>query len=417
MMKKLHFTGIGGAGMAPLAELSLANGFTVSGSDMENSAKCHRLHSLGAKISIGHRQENLPEDAAMLIYSSAVPENNPERVKARALNIPELRRGEYLAHLAANYRRVVAVTGTHGKSSITALLAKILQHCGKEPGFMIGAEVAGMANCAAGNGDIFVTEADESDGTHTKLKNFLAVIPNIEDDHEWSLGGKEVLENNFRLTAKNSQQIIFYASENCDRLLKDHPQAVRLSDMPGKLGGLRGFQAANAYIAIQTAVLLGCDEKSATDAAMEYPQVARRMTIHCDRPGLTVIEDYAHHPTEVRAAIELLRATYRGCHLRILFQPHRFARLEKYFAEFVTELSNADSIYIAPVFAAWSESGKVDSAMLAKAVNGIAVSGSFEHWAEEVVKDLPPDTVIAILGAGDINKVIPLLVRQFADKR
>ncbi|MBR7121231.1 MAG: hypothetical protein IKC94_03185 [Lentisphaeria bacterium] len=409
MMKKLHFTGIGGAGMAPLAELSLAWNCSVSGSDMEDSAKCRRLRGLGAKIFSGHRAENLPDDADLLIYSSAVPENNPERIKARQLGIAELRRGEYLARLASGCRPVVSVTGTHGKSSISALLAAILLKCGKNPGFMVGAEIAGMPSCAAGDGDIFVTEADESDGTHTALKNFLAVIPNIEDDHEWSLGGREILENNFRRTAANSSQILYYASGNCDRLLGDHPRQLRLPEIPAVFGKLRGFQAANAFIAVQAAVLLGCDEKSATAAAMDYPQVARRMSVYKDQPGLTVIEDYAHHPTEVRAALELLRQTYGSRHLRILFQPHRFARLEKYFTGFIQELGKADSIYIAPVFAAWSESGKIDADMLAQAVRGKALHGSFADWAAEVKRDLPENSVIAVLGAGDVNKVLPFL--------
>ena len=191
--------------------------------------------------------------------------------------------------------------------------------------------------------------------------------------------------------------------------MNGHPDAVRLPEIPEKFGDLHGFQAANAYIAVQAAVILGCDEKAATLAAMDYPQVSRRMTVHKDLPGLTVIEDYAHHPTEVKEALNLLRINYAGRHLRVLFQPHRFARLEKYFDQFAVELSKADSVYIAPVFAAWSESGRVDSAMLARSVGGTAVSGSFENWSLEVKKDLPDDCVIAVLGAGDINKVLPFL--------
>ena len=411
-MKKLHFTGIGGAGMAPLAQLSLARGMAVSGSDAGENEKCRSLRDSGAAVYTGHDRDFLPDDAEMLIYSSAIPADNPERCKAAELGIRELRRGEYLAELASGYRRCTAVTGTHGKSSISAALSSILLACGKDPGFMIGAQVAGLPSCAAGNGDIFVTEADESDGTHALLKNFLAVIPNIEDDHEWSLGGREVLENNFRQVAANSENIIYYASAKCDQLLGEHPNAVRLTEVPENFAGLHGFQAANAYIAYRAAILLGCDPEEAERAAGNYPQVARRMTVHFAGKSLTVIEDYAHHPTEVAAAVEFLRKNYPGRHLRILFQPHRFARLEKYFDEFVRVLKKADSVVVAPVFAAWSESGKVDHRQLAAAVGGISADGDYRQWAQTALQELPSPGVIAVLGAGDIDQVIPLLCQK-----
>ena len=304
---KLHFTGIGGAGMAPLAELSLARGFRVSGSDESDSPKCRHLAALGAEISIGHRAENLPVDAGLLVYSSAVPEDNCERLAARRLGIREVRRGGYLAEFAARYRRCVSVTGSHGKSSITAAVVRILRRCGMDPGFMIGAEVRDMPCCAAGDGDIFVTEADESDGTHTLLENFLAVIPNVEDDHEWSLGGREALERNFRTVAAKSLRVLYFASAKCDELFAAHPGAVRLPAAPESFAGLYGFQAANAFIAARAAVILGCGENAAAAAAADYPGVARRMTLQLQTEKLTVIEDYAHHPTELRAALSFLR--------------------------------------------------------------------------------------------------------------
>ena len=406
-MKKLHFTGIGGAGMAPLAELSAAKGFPVSGSDEHDSPKCRHLASLGINVVIGHNAENLPPDAGMLIYSSAVPESNCERMRATQLNIPQLRRGNYLALFSSSYRRCVSVTGTHGKSSITSSLVSILRKCGKNPGFMIGAEIAGLPVSSVGDGDIFVTEADESDGTHTLMKNFLAVIPNVEDDHEWSLGGKDVLEANFRTVAANSEYLLYYASAECDRLFNDHPRAIRLPEIPGEFAGLSGFQAANAYIAAQAAVLLGCEENTAMNAAADYPQVARRMNVVKENSQYTLIEDYAHHPTEVRAALDFLRKRYPGKHLRVLFQPHRYARLEKYFDQFAAVLKEADSLFIAPVFAAWSESGPVNSESLANAANGTAVNGNYADWAEICLQKLPPDSVIAVLGAGDIDQTLP----------
>ncbi len=408
-MSTIHFTGIGGAGMAPLAELTLARNTAVSGSDLELNEKCRRLSDLGARIHAGHAAENLPDDCTLLVYSSAVEPDNCERVRAAALGIPQMRRGEYLAHIAAGFRRCAAISGTHGKSSITALLVSILRACGKDPGFMIGASVQGLPCCSAGDGDIFVTEADESDGTHTLLQNFLAVIPNVEDDHAWSVGGVAALEKNFRTVAANSANVLFYDSGKSVRLFSDFSHAVKLPQAPENFAGLAGFQAVNAFIAWRAAVLLGCDPETAERAAGNYPQVARRMCVHYSADGLTVVEDYAHHPTEVRCALELLRRKYPDTHLQVVFQPHRYARLERYFDEFAAVLREFDSAFILPVFAAWSESGRCDSAMLAAACGGKALDGSWQDAAAKVVSELPRPGVVAVLGAGDCDKILPFL--------
>ncbi len=395
--------------MAPLAELTLARNIPVSGSDLAFNDKCRRLSSLGAGIYAGHAAENVPDDCTLLVYSSAVDARNCERRRAAAMGIPQMRRGEYLAHIAAGFRRCVAVSGSHGKSSITALLVSILRECGKNPGFMIGASVDGLPCCSAGDGDIFVTEADESDGTHTLLKNFLAVIPNVEDDHAWSVGGVAALEQNFRTVAERSKNLLYYDSGRCETLFRDFPHACKLPHTPENFAGLAGFQAVNAFIACRAAVLLGCDPVAAERAAANYPQVARRMCVHYSADALTVVEDYAHHPTEVRCAVELLRRKYPDCHLRIVFQPHRYARLERYFDDFAAVMLLADSCFILPVFAAWSESGKYDSLMLAEACNGIALAGNWQSDADIVKWNMPRPGVIALLGAGDCEKLLPYL--------
>lgn len=406
----LHFIGIGGAGMAPLAELACRKGHKVTGSDNELNSKCRHLIELGIKITPYHCAENISEKCDLVIFSSAIAPDNCERLAAEKLHIKTLRRGEFLAEFTSSYKRCAAVSGTHGKSSITSLLVSILRKCGKNPGFMIGAEVSALPSCDIGDGDIFITEADESDGTHTKLKNFLGIVPNVEDDHSWSVGGTEALEKNFCTFAGNSENLIYYSSEKTDRLFEKHPKQLKLDKAPENFAGLYGFQAENAFLAYQAALLLGCDQKSAEKAAANYPQVARRMRVICENEKFTLIEDYAHHPTEVRAAITLLHHKYKNRHLRILFQPHRYARLEKYFDQFVETLSEADSCFVTPVFAAWSESGKVDSALLAEKIsNGHYCSGSWEEIAEKTLQDLPQKSIIAVLGAGDIEKVLKCL--------
>ena len=411
---KVHFTGIGGAGMAPLAELLLQRGVEVSGSDIEFNSKCAALQDAGARIFTGHREENVDTAVETLVFTSAAAEDNPELSIARRRGVKCLRRGEYLAEFAKYYRRVISVSGTHGKSSISALISAILSACGKEPGFMIGAQVAGMPSCSNGrNDDLFVTEADESDGTHTALKNFIGVVPNVEDDHSWSLGGKDVLEKNFRTFAANSEILLYYASAECDKLFADHPNAVRLEKMPEEFAGLRGFQAANSFIAYQAALLAGCDEASALAAAGNYPQVKRRMTVHGISERAVIIEDYAHHPTEVEKSLELLRLNYPGKHLTVIFQPHRYARLERYFDGFAAALSKADKLVVVPVFAAWCETGSVGGAELAEKAGGIYIPGSWEDIAQAVVSGVPQENaVVAVLGAGDVEKVIAPLVQK-----
>ena len=407
-MKKVHFVGIGGAGMAPLAQLLLARKVAVSGSDIEYNRKCQELSQRGAVIFTGHDAANLADDVDTVVYTSAAAADNPELAEARRRQLPCFRRGEFLAEYAKNYRRVIAVSGTHGKSSISALIASILCKCGKNPGFMIGAQVADMPSCDNGIGDdLFVTEADESDGTHTALKNFIGVVPNVEDDHVWSLGGREVLEKNFRTFAANSEILIYYASELCDRLFADHPHAIRLAAMPDEFSGLHGFQAANAFIAVQAAVLAGCDEASAALAAADYPQVKRRMTVHFSDERHTLIEDYAHHPTEVARSIEFLRLNYPGQPLLVVFQPHRYARLERYFEDFAQVLPTADQVVVVPVFAAWCESGKVGGRELAAAIKGKYIEASWPEIAEEIFRMVPASGgVVAVLGAGDVENVI-----------
>ena len=406
----LHFIGIGGAGMAPLAELAFRRGHQITGSDNELNSKCRHLIELGIRITPYHCAENISEKCDMVIFSSAVSPDNCERIAAEKMHIRTLRRGDFLAEFASSYKRCVAVSGTHGKSSITALLVSVLRSCGKNPGFMIGAEVANLPSCAPGDGDIFVTEADESDGTHTKLKNFLGIVPNLEDDHSWSVGGTEILEKNFCTFAENSEKLLYYSSEKTDRLFKNHPDQIKFTGFPENFAGLYGFQAENAFLAYNASLMLGCKAASAEKASADYPQVARRMRVVSSDEKLTVIEDYAHHPTEVQSALNFLRHRYPQKHLRILFQPHRYARLEKYFDRFAGVLSEADSCLVVPVFAAWSESGKVNSSMLAEKIkNGSYCSGSWQEIAAETMKNIPEQAVIAVLGAGDIEKVLHYL--------
>ena len=412
-MKRVHFVGAGGAGMAPLAALFCSSGVSVSGSDNEENPKVRMLRELGADIAVGHNADNLPDNAELLVYSSAVGADNPERAKAQKLGIPQLCRGAALAAFTGSYRRVVAVSGAHGKSSITALISHILDECGFSPGYMIGADVPGKKSFSSGNGDIFVTEADESDGTHTLLKPFIGVIPNYDPDHAWSVGGEKALEHNFTCFAGNCCKVICYSGSKVNEFCCGHKD-VEYIELPSEdffFAGFYGYEAVNAFIAVRCCEALGCSHENAVAAAATFAGIARRMTGRFESESITVIEDYAHHPTEIRNSIALLRRKYPEHHLRIVFQPHRYARLEKFFDGFAAELAKADSLFVTPVFAAWSETGSVGAADLAREAGGISVSDDWQETARLSVV-LPDDgrkLLIAVLGAGDINRIFPYL--------
>ncbi|MFA7231925.1 MAG: Mur ligase domain-containing protein [Victivallaceae bacterium] len=419
-----HFIGIGGAGMAPLAAILLERGCKVSGSDLEMNSKTDVLSSNGAVIFTGHAARNIPDVPALtVVYSSAVTSTNSELAEAVSRGIPCFRRGEFLARLMKFYRHPVAISGSHGKTSVTAMLAFILRQCGINCGFMVGGKVNRFPSSAAGDGDIFVTEVDESDGTHALVAPWLCLISNVEDDHSWSVGGEEQLFKNFSRLAGQSEQLIYVRDINSSRLFAGHPKSVRLepenilmedyfscwTDSARKK--FAGFQRLNAALACAAAEKLGIERHQAEQALMDFPGVARRMTIHFDSPNLTVVEDYAHHPTELAHALAALRLSLPKHHLRVVFQPHRYARLKKYIDGFAVELAKADSVFVVPVFAAWTETGEVNSAMLTTKIGGKAsyLDGGWDVMPPVIMAEPENDSrplLLAIIGAGDIELLV-----------
>jgi UDP-N-acetylmuramate--alanine ligase len=419
-----HFIGIGGAGMAPIAGILLERGKNISGSDLQKNSLTRHLSRQGAHIHIGHDARNVPDNTRMVVYSSAVNPDNPEMLKAAQLNIPALRRGAILGQLATEYRRPTAISGSHGKTTVTAMLVHILLHCEISCGYMIGGKLTdNTPSAAAGNNDIFITEVDESDGTHTLIEPFLGLIPNIEDDHSWSVGGNDQLYNNFATFGRQSKTLITLDSKLTRKLFANHPNCRFLKDnhfanvdvLPGLQPELfqewGDYQLFNAALAVEGAVKLGADRHNASTALNSFRGVARRMTIHHASTDYVLIEDYAHHPTEVRAAISALRKRYPEYHLRIVFQPHRYARLDKYFNAFTCELSKADSIYIAPVFAAWTETAPRGSTDLTAAIPGAkCIAPPWSKSRSELLKPVDKPLLLAIFGAGDIDQLIPELI-------
>ena len=414
--RSVHVIGCCGAGCAPLARILLEKGFRVSGSDLLDNAAAAALRRHGAQIApAGHRLENLPaeNDGLLVVRTSAAGPDNPEVAEALRRGLPVLRRGEALAVTADSYARPVAVSGSHGKTSVSAMLSWLLRELGANPGYMIGGSVTGWESAgAAGDGDLFVTEADESDGTHALLHPHLGIVTNVEDDHAWSLGGFEALERNFKTFADQSETLLYCASEETDRLFETHPHAIRLdlAELSGDfLPGFGHFQRLDGMIAVKAAALLGFDPAAAEKTLRNFPGVERRLSVRWNGSA-TVIEDYAHHPTELRESIRSLREIYPGRRLVAIFQPHRYARLERYFDEFTVELKKADRVFVTPVFAAWTGNGKYTSDDLAAAVGGTSLAGSWDDMGARVGIELKAGDVAAIIGAGDLPKILPSLV-------
>lgn len=414
----VHFVGIGGVGMSGLATILQDLGVWVSGSDAAESAATRRLRTRGARIAFGHSADHVPPNTDLLVFSSAVSAENPERQMAEARGIRTVRRGEFLAELARLFPTVIAIAGSHGKTTTTAMLAHIFRKNHRKPGFLIGGEVPGWSSPAsAGNGKILITEVDESDGTQAFISSSIAAILNIEDDHAWSVGGQDALENCFQTFAHNAGEVIAWASDETRRVLQSMestavidersiPDNLQLS-IPGK------HNRINGAMAIELATRGGIDREAAIQALKTFPGVGRRMTVHYTSPDTRriIIEDYAHHPTELRMTLEGLRATYAGHRLHVIFQPHRFERIKRYGKQFSQLLSTADAVTIYDTFAAWVNDAESASARQI-AIDIQHARTTFHEGNPEVLADALMEsaktekTVFAIIGAGDVCKVI-----------
>ena len=421
--------------MAPLAEIFLERGYRISGSDLVSNAKTRHLAQCGCKIHIGHNAGNILPETNLAVFSSAVTPDNPEYRECVCRGIPLLRRGELLGKLGKLYQTTFAVSGAHGKSSISALLARMLSDAFPGTGFMIGAQLQdGSAPARSGDGSFFVTEVDESDGTHTAFTATCAIIPNLDDDHAWSVGGVDTLHRNFRQFANQAEHLIYFESPLADKLFSSHTSTTRLDkEQTNKLlralgvdAFLHGFHRTNAALAATAALYAGVPVESIAESIRNFRGVDRRMTIRYSHGSQVVIEDYAHHPVELRASLELLHETYPHAKLTVLFQPHRYARLERYFEDFAAILRNGcDRVFLLPVFAAWTENGPIGSKELVNAIGSKAellppdypyvakrllqTAESPEHNQRQTDPSPAVKDVIAVIGAGDLDQVFAFL--------
>ncbi|NLF60881.1 MAG: hypothetical protein GX574_06975 [Lentisphaerae bacterium] len=421
-MAHIHFTGIGGVGMAGLAHIAADLGEKVTGSDAAESVMLSGLRSRGLEVT-AHHVDTLPGQPELLVYSSAVPEHNSERRCAARLGIPEMRRGDYLSTLGQRFARTVAVAGSHGKTTTAAMIAHICREAGLEPGYLVGGAVNGWErSAAAGNGRLLITEVDESDGTQAGFQADIAVVLNVDDDHCWSLGGVEKLEACFVEFGRRAALVVTWRTPTTERLFGDHQpvlfvdEALALSEgAPPQPGP---HNRVNGAVAVAVAERLGVSRPAALAALRSFPGVSRRMSErHRSADGrLVIVEDYAHHPAELKAAMAALREGYPQRRLLILFQPHRFERVKRYGATFAELLSGADRAWVVAPFAAWRQDQELaDPQEIVRQMRPEAAAGYLANDPDAIAAAVMPEmrgreaSVLAVIGAGDICKAIPAL--------
>jgi UDP-N-acetylmuramate--alanine ligase len=437
--RRLHFVGIGGAGMSGLALVCHERGAAVTGSDRADSSYMERLRGAGLEPTVGHDAANLPDgDGAEVILSTAIGEDNPELSAARERGLVVRRRGELLAELCAE-KRLIAIAGTHGKTTTTAMLAWALREIGTDPAFFIGGEVSGLgparaaANAGWGGGEWVIAEADESDASFLDLRPEIAVITNIEMDHHSRWGSVAELRGAFAQFVANAGGVVLPAGEEArlEPLIgaEREPRAEFDAASPGpaelSLAAPGHHNVLNARAALAAAELAGFDSGSVAGALDRFPGVLRRLELKGERAGATIYDDYAHHPTEVRAALETLREM-EPARLVVAFQPHLYSRTKALAEQFGTALALADEVVVLDVYAAREEplgdlagvSGLDVARAAADRMGGRRVlwAPTLEQACAALEPRLEPGATLVTVGAGDVFEVGEALIGNGAGR-
>ena len=440
--RRLHFVGVGGAGMSGIAELSVRLGFAVSGCDLRQSSVTTRLAAMGVKVAIGHDPEHINRDLSAVVFSSAVNDSSPELIAARQIGVPLIPRAEMLGELLRLARFGIAIAGAHGKTTTTSFAAAILEAAGLDPTVAVGGNLRSSGtNVRLGSGEVMVAEADESDASFLLLLPTVALVTNIDAEHLDHYGTTERLREAFLsfvnrvpfygfavlgidspyvrgLLGKMRKRAVTYgAASDADFRAVDieiHGLCTEFAvlERGRRLGmvnmPLPGMHVAlNALGAIALAREMGIGFDLAAEALARFPGITRRFELKGEAQGRLVLDDYAHHPAEIRATLAAARAAF-GRRLVVVFQPHRYTRLRDLFQDFVGAFELADRLYLMDVYAAGEQpivginSRALYDALTqrghppARYLNG-AADGADEVAAESAAGDL-----IVTLGAGDV---------------
>jgi UDP-N-acetylmuramate--alanine ligase len=451
--KRVHFIGIGGAGMSGLARIALSHGIIVSGSDAKDSSVVTALSALGATVSTSHRGENV-DGSDLVIYSNAISESNSERLRAQELKLPILTRAGALSVLMSESKSV-AVAGTHGKTTTSSMLAVALQACGADPSFAIGGTItASGSNAHRGTGEIFVAEADESDGSFIEYHPFAAIVTNVEHDHVDFFETAESVAQAFRDFAATIQdggfltycaddagaialakgltsvEVISYGVNESADLHMDQIELLTMGSRAraiwkGKSVGHIELQVPghhnllNAAGVLATALKLGFPPAELLTGLGNFRGTGRRFEVKGTVHGIRVIDDYGHHPTEIHVTLEAARRYADAGRLIVIFQPHRYSRTKAFAERFAAELNAADRAIVLEVYAASEKPIEgVNSKIITSKMSKGEYIPNFVEVTDSVIADAQPGDVIMTLGAGDVSSLAPIIVegltRRFA---
>jgi UDP-N-acetylmuramate--alanine ligase len=456
-IRTVHFVGIGGIGMCGLAELLHNQNVRVTGSDLRDGPTVERLRSLGVPVLVGHEPQHVG-GADVLVYSSAVQPGNPELVEAERRKIPVIPRAEMLAEVM-RLKDGIAVAGTHGKTTTTSLVAHVLGAAGLDPTAVIGGRVLGSGSdptgARLGRGDLLVAEADESDGSFLRLAPIIAVVTNIDPEHLEHYGSFDALQEAFvsfanrvpfwglavlcldhpgvqAILPRMTRRITTYGfAAQADLVASDlevqglgmrfdvRLRGKHLGRVSVRLPGRHNVQNAMATLAV--ALELDVPFPVAAEALESFVGIERRFEVRGEASGVRVVDDYGHHPAEIRATLAAARALHPG-RLVVVFQPHRYSRTRELFEEFTTSFNDADRLLVTEIYPAGED--KIPGIDARQLVDAIRAHGhrhaSLVAELDDVVQRLPRELeagdLVITLGAGSISSVGPRLLDALAEE-
>ncbi|MEL6344894.1 MAG: UDP-N-acetylmuramate--L-alanine ligase [Myxococcota bacterium] len=460
-IQRIHFVGIGGTGMSGIAEVLLTMGYTVTGSDMRGSATVERLRGLGGVIDIGHQADQI-DGADVVVKSTAVPNSNIEIAAASARGIPVIPRAEMLAELM-RVKHGIAIAGTHGKTTTTSMIATCLHGAGLDPTVVIGGRLNSMGSSARlGAGDFMVAEADESDGSFMMLAPTVAVITNIDPEHMEHWGTLKALVDGFydfaskipffgfaalcidhptvrTLVPWMRRKVVTYGMSDDAEVRGEpletagvlsrfavHHRGARLGEielaMPGR------HNVSNALAAVAVGLELDIPFAQLQRALHKFTGVDRRFSVRAsvslqpDAPPVTIIDDYGHHPVEIRATMDAARDAFPAGRIVAVFQPHRYSRVADLLTDFCQSFDKADQVVVCPIYAAGEKpiprinharllSGLKDNGVDARSVEDLLEA------IEDLVEHAQPGDVVVTLGAGNVTTICAPLASRLESRR
>lgn len=441
-IRTIHFVGIGGVGMSGIAEVLLDQGFVVTGSDLRENELTRHLGKKGAKILLGHRAENV-QGADVVVFSSAVARQNPELVEARSRSIPVIPRAEMLGELM-RIKEGIAIAGSHGKTTTTSLVATVLRDAELDPTVVIGGRLNALgSNAARGAGDLLVAEADESDGSFLHLTPAIAVVTNIDPEHLDHFGSLEAIKEAFVAFANRvpfyglvvacldhphvqdilpriekrtatyglAAQADYRARNPSFDGLSTRFEVVRRGEALGefevRMPGIHNVLNALATIAVADELRVPLD--SVRESLRTFGGVQRRFTVVGEARGITIVDDYGHHPAEIQATLEAAQRAY-GRRLVIAFQPHRYSRTHHLFDELTRAFNRADVLFLSDVYPAGeapvegADSANLSAAIRAHGHRDVTHVGAREQLIPALLDRVQAGDVVITLGAGDITR-------------